>query len=146
MMQPKFQPAFEGPYMSYELLPEQIATLRRALRHRFDELMREVQEDLAKTDADSEALGSDRVRDLGDEALADLILSVDDAETTRDLQELRDVEAALLRMKQGNYGTCLKCNAPIAAERLAAYPTAKRCLPCQRMHEMTFSSPKLASI
>ena len=146
MMQPKFQPAFEGPYMNYELLPEQIATLRRALRHRFDELMRDVQQDLAKSGADADGLAADGVHDLGDEALADLILSVDDAETSRDLQELRDVEAALLRMKQGNFGTCLKCNAPIAAERLTAYPTAKRCLPCQRMHEMTFSSPKLASI
>ena len=146
MMQPKFQPAFEGPFMSYELLPEQIATLRRALRHRFDELMRDVQQDLAKSGADADGLAADGVHDLGDEALADLILSVDDAETGRDLQELRDVEAALLRMKQGNFGTCLKCNAPIAAERLTAYPTAKRCLPCQRMHEMTFSSPKLASI
>ena len=146
MMQPKLQPAFEGPYMNYELLPEQIATLRRALRHRFDELMRDVQQDLAKSGADADGLAADGVHDLGDEALADLILSVDDAETSRDLQELRDVEAALLRMKQGNYGTCLKCNAPIAAERLTAYPTAKRCLPCQRMHEMTFSSPKLASI
>lgn len=146
MMQPKFQPAFEGPFMSYELLPEQIATLRRALRHRFDELMQEVQQDLAKSDADQDSLAADGVHDLGDDALADLILSVDDAETSRDLEELRDVEAALLRMKQGNYGTCLKCNAPIAAERLTAYPTAKRCLPCQRMHEMTFSSPKLASI
>lgn len=132
--------------MSHALLPEQIATLRHALRHRFDELMQEVQQDLARSDADRDALAADGVHDLSDEALADLILTVDDAETHRDLEELRDVEAALLRMKQGNYGTCLKCHAPIAAERLTAYPTAKRCLPCQRMHEMTFSSPKLASL
>ena len=80
-----------------------------------------------------------RVRDAGDESLADLIVDLDLADTDRDLEELRDVEAALARLDKGNYGACVKCGAPIPVARLKVYPTAKRCQPCQRIYEQTFA-------
>ncbi len=125
--------------MTQELTRDQAATLKSALRHRRDALLAEVREDLLTSDDDRAALLADRVRDVGDESLADLIVDLDMADTDRDLDELRDVEAALSRISLGTYGTCIECGAPIALQRLVAYPTAKRCQPCQKKYEQAFA-------
>lgn len=132
--------------MTHQLLPAQITTLKTTLRHRLDALLEEVRQDLLKSDADRAALLSDRVRDVGDESMADLIVDLDLADADRDLGELRDVEAALSRMDLGTYGMCLHCGGPIPAERLTAFPAASRCEPCQRMHEKTFVQPGKATL
>jgi DnaK suppressor protein len=125
---------------------EEKTVLEGVLRERFTALTEEVRQDLLKSDDDRAAMLADRVRDVGDESMADLIVDLDLADTDRDLQELKDVEAALTRMRLGTYGTCMHCGGPIRAERLAAYPTAKRCQPCQVMHEKTFAHPARASL
>ena len=130
-----------------DLLPmAEKAKLEKALRQRFTALLEEVREDLLKSDDDRAAMLADRVRDVGDESMADLIVDLDLADTDRDLRELKDVEAALTRMRLGTYGTCMHCGGPIRAERLAAYPTAKRCQPCQALHEKTFAQEGHASL
>ena len=40
------------------------------------------------------------------------------------------IDAALERLDDGRYGECLACGQPIAPERLAARPTAERCVAC----------------
>ena len=130
-----------------DLLPmAEKAKLEQALRQRFTALLEEVREDLLKSDDDRAAMLADRVRDVGDESMADLIVDLDLADTDRDLRDLKDVEAALTRMRLGTYGTCMHCGGPIRAERLAAYPTAKRCQPCQALHEKTFAQEGHASL
>lgn len=42
----------------------------------------------------------------------------------------RDVERALAKLDEGTYGTCDRCGAPIAPERLEAIPSAVRCVGC----------------
>ena len=49
--------------------------------------------------------------------------------------DVRDILAARLRMNAGTYGTCVDCGEAIGYQRLLAYPTAKRCIACQREHE-----------
>ena len=132
--------------MTHQLLPAQITTFRTALHHRLDALLEEVRQDLLKSDDDRAALLADRVRDVGDESMADLIVDLDLADTDRDLGELRDVEAALSRIGLGTYGMCTDCGGPIPAARLTAFPTAKRCEPCQRIHERTFVQPGRATL
>jgi len=124
--------------MTSPLQPKQQAALKSALRGRLESLLEEVRQDLLTSDDDRAALLADRVRDVGDESLADLIVDLGLADIDRDLEELRDVEAALARMSVGAYGTCLNCGGPIPVERLEAYPTAKRCQPCQRVHERSY--------
>ncbi|MBG7618045.1 TraR/DksA C4-type zinc finger protein [Herbaspirillum sp. AP02] len=53
----------------------------------------------------------------------------------QELHELQDISQARSRMQDGSYGLCADCEADIAVERLLAYPTAKRCLACQQLHE-----------
>jgi DnaK suppressor protein len=59
----------------------------------------------------------------------------DIALVSRDLHELAEVEAALARMADGTYGECSDCGMPIPPARLAAYPTARRCVACQEAAE-----------
>jgi RNA polymerase-binding protein DksA len=47
--------------------------------------------------------------------------------------QLAAVEAALRRLDDGTYGTCVRCGEPIAAERLEALPWASHCIDCQRV-------------
>jgi RNA polymerase-binding transcription factor DksA len=45
-------------------------------------------------------------------------------------EHLAAVDEALRRLGEGHYGRCEVCGQPIAPDRLAARPTATRCLAC----------------
>lgn len=45
-------------------------------------------------------------------------------------KNLKEVEAALVRMEDGTYGKCVECDKDIPLDRLRAYPSAKHCLDC----------------
>lgn len=44
--------------------------------------------------------------------------------------ELKAIDAALDRVANGTFGTCVKCGQPIAPERLAAVPYTPFCQEC----------------
>ncbi len=48
-----------------------------------------------------------------------------------------EVENALKRLRNGEYGLCDRCGDPIQPDRLAVQPTARLCIDCQRMLEKT---------
>lgn len=52
-----------------------------------------------------------------------------------DFRSLRQIEAALRRLRDGAYGDCLRCDEPIAPKRLDAIPWASYCLSCQEWAE-----------
>jgi DnaK suppressor protein len=98
--------------------PWQIDQQRRALERRREILVQE--------------LGGDELRlreGGGDPEQADL---------SRDREELRDIEAARRRLDDGSYGLCTDCGIDIGFERLHAEPEAARCIGCQRGHEKTY--------
>ena len=80
------------------------------------------------------ALG-ERVADTSDEALLDTLSAIDEALVEHNLQDVRDIVAARQRIAAQTYGTCTDCGRDIGYDRLLAYPTAKRCINCQREHE-----------
>ena len=45
-------------------------------------------------------------------------------------QHLAQVDAAMLRLAEGSYGTCVGCGQQIGAARLAARPATSTCLSC----------------
>lgn len=55
--------------------------------------------------------------------------------------ELADIAAARKRIVELRYGVCLDCGEPIPYPRLQAHATAKRCTPCQRLHEHMLGAP-----
>jgi DnaK suppressor protein len=49
----------------------------------------------------------------------------------RTSRRLRDVEAALRRIQEGDFGACGDCHEQIPVKRLTAIPWASRCVRCQ---------------
>ena len=49
---------------------------------------------------------------------------------TAGLKEIRMIEAALDRMREGTFGTCVSCGDPISDARLSVVPHAARCRNC----------------
>lgn len=49
----------------------------------------------------------------------------------RATSHLELVDAALARLDDGTYGTCLRCGRPVAPARLEALPWAAHCIACQ---------------
>lgn len=45
-------------------------------------------------------------------------------------RELAEIEAALQRIQEGRYGTCLSCGGPMGLQRLRALPEARYCVAC----------------
>lgn len=45
-------------------------------------------------------------------------------------REILEINGTLWRIENGTYGVCSACGEPIANERLAALPTASRCVNC----------------
>jgi RNA polymerase-binding transcription factor DksA len=78
--------------------------------------------------------------------VATLITDLGHANMGRDLSELRALEAALARLRDGSYGICAECGGDIGFERLRANPAAVRCVDCQRLHEKTFAGPSTSSL
>jgi DnaK suppressor protein len=116
------------------------------LRERWCDLRDATRETLARSDNEAYADIAGRVSDLEDQSLADLLVDVNLAEVTRDVQEIRAIERALKRIALGTYGVCVSCGQPIERERLEAHPTANRCAACQRAYEhdhATTPTPRL---
>lgn len=82
----------------------------------------------------------DETEDQTQDNLADTATATLDREIDYTLEEnsehvLEAIDAALKRIEDGTYGTCVNCGKPIAEERLAAIPWATHCIDCKRLEE-----------
>jgi DnaK suppressor protein len=111
------------------------ADARRRLQERREQLRGEIREALLNVDADRYAVVAGQLAESHEQSLVDLLSEVRHADVARDVEEINDIRGALARLDAGTYGRCVVCDGVIAAPRLEAYPTAKRCLPCQQKHE-----------
>lgn len=124
-----------------------IAMLERELDRQYVALLEEVREELAKSDESGmlerlERGGIDR----GEEAVRDLLTDVNATLYHRHIGELRDIDEARRRMREGSYGFCIDCGEAIAFERLRAQPAAARCIGCQEQHDRIYAhraTPKM---
>jgi DnaK suppressor protein len=112
--------------------PRQVA---EQLRERRRVLQQEIRDALLREGTERYADIAQRLMDAQGASLAGLLAEVRHADVARDAEEIGDLDAALQRIAHGSWGTCIRCGESIAAERLEAWPTAKRCLRCQRIHE-----------
>ena len=107
----------------------------KRLLERAAELRTDIARELAKQDEEHFADLAGEITDRSEESVADLLVDVNLAEISRDIEELRDVEAALRRIVDGSYGTCQTCGEDIKQDRLTAVPAASRCYACQVEYE-----------
>jgi len=114
--------------------------LVRAIEERREVLLAEIQRGVARSREAQYPDLAGTTHDSGDEAVADVIADLDHAEVTRDLGELRKLDAAVKRVTDGSYGVCIDCRTEIPLERLRAQAGAERCLECQERHEKTYKT------
>lgn len=123
------------------LTPQQTQELQAIVERRRAALRTEIDRGLDKVRADRLRDMAGASPDAGDESVASLISDLDQADTSRDLSELRTLDAAHARIAEGSYGTCIECGQDIGFERLRANPGAERCIRCQTQFEKTHASP-----
>jgi RNA polymerase-binding protein DksA len=103
-------------------------------------LLREVREELDNSGNQHRIdLLNNEPGDSGDESLANALADFNQTFLDRHTDAMRDIEAALQRVKNGEYGVCIDCGEDVAFSRLMAYPTAKRCIVCQEQREKQYA-------
>jgi len=85
--------------------------------------------------ANAIAVMDDGAKESTDLSLRDVISELALKLGERESQMVADIDQALLRMKEGSYGICVRCNQPIDERRLEALPTARYDSACQTLME-----------
>jgi len=115
--------------------------LERGMRERLAALRREIAQALRQSGRPEVSSLANHLEETDDEAVADLENAIEIAAIERDVVELRELEAALARLKTPEYGICVDCGAGIPFARLEVQPAALRCVRCQSLIERTHSVP-----
>lgn len=123
------------------LSPAQLHDFHERLERRFRELRKIISDELLSSDEERYSDLAGKVHDLADESMADLLADVNLAVIDSHVNEIREVEAAILRISGGSFGLCGECGEAISLERLNAYPSAPRCLRCQSRREREYAQP-----
>ena len=124
-----------------KLTQQQLHDLQQGLERRFRELGEIIRQELLSSDEEQYLELAGRVHDSGDESVADLLADVNLAVIDRHVEDIGQVERAILRMSAGTYGLCVDCGEDISPERLMAHPSAPRCMRCQSRRERDYAQP-----
>jgi len=100
-------------------------------------------EDIKRMEEDS--LGRSRQDQAGDLSnmpihMADISSDNFELELTlglieNEVRQIKEIDLALERLKDGSYGRCENCELKIKKPRLKAIPNAKLCIECKRLEE-----------
>lgn len=122
------------------LTQSQIDQLAKKLNEDYAALLREVRGELENSGNQHRIdLLNNEPGDSGDESMANALADFNLTILDRHIDDMRDIEAALQRIKNGEYGVCIDCGVNVAFARLQAYPTAKRCIVCQEKRERDYA-------
>ncbi len=106
---------------------KQLEEARKRLLKMREDMIKEVQ----NAEAASLELGQDGVPDIGDMSSntysRDVLLNL--SENQR--QKIRDIDAALDRLAQGEYGVCVRCEEGISPRRMEVRPFSRYCIECK---------------
>jgi DnaK suppressor protein len=110
--------------------------IRVALVERRDELQAEYDQTLSEITE----LQRDRLTDSAGDDQADTGTKTGEREqeitlANNLLDRITQVERAIDRLGEGNYGWCERCGNAIPVERLAAFPVATLCVSCKQLEE-----------
>lgn len=122
-----------------QLTQTELEQLASQLDRAYAALLDQVRQELSASDEQHFQDLAGRVHDQGEASVADMLADLGAAMIDRHIHEIRDIDAAKRRMQDGAYGVCVDCGADIGLARLKAYPTARRCIECQGVHEKQFA-------
>ena len=107
--------------------PERLAQFKEILLGQLREHTQHINDDQAA----ALELADDGVKDSMDLSVMDVSKELAFRLGDRESQMVADIDQALLRIKEGTYGICARCNKPIDERRLEALPTARYDAECQ---------------
>ena len=93
--------------------------------------LRQSTEQIRTEQAAALELYDDGVKDSVDLSVQDLNKEIALRLGEKSSQAVADIDQALLRIKEGNYGICARCGKPIDERRLEAIPTARYDAACK---------------
>lgn len=101
------------------------------LKKKLLDLRGDLMNDVTHNSESTKQMGSDGVQDIGDVSAntynRQILLSLNDGQRA----QLTDIDDALDRIKDGEYGVCTECGDEIAFKRLEVRPQAKYCIDCK---------------
>ncbi len=84
----------------------------------------------------SRHLDIDNDGDEMDEIQANLIASIASELSGRDALKVKQIENALRKIAEGNFGACEECEEPISEKRLEINPHFTLCISCAELKEL----------
>jgi DnaK suppressor protein len=110
--------------------------IRGALTERRDELQAEYDQSLSEiTELQRERLADSAGDDQADTGTKTFEREQEITLANNLLERITQVERAIDRLGEGNYGWCERCGNAIPVERLAAFPSATLCVTCKQLEE-----------
>ncbi|MBW2477990.1 MAG: TraR/DksA C4-type zinc finger protein [Deltaproteobacteria bacterium] len=108
-------------------MPDRFSEIKKQLIQMRDELMKEVSDSYETC----REMGQDGVPDIGDmSSIAynrDVLFNLSETQQ----QRIRDIEAALNRIAEGEYGICMECGEEISPRRMEVRPFSRYCIECK---------------
>ncbi len=117
------------------LAKRELDDLTRQLQQARNELRGLVLEKIKAIDEENYNKLAGQVHDRGEESVATLLSEINISFINKEVAELGEIEDALARIQNNQYGHCEECTAAIPLGRLQANPLARRCLACQQKAE-----------
>ncbi|GLY01901.1 MULTISPECIES: TraR/DksA family transcriptional regulator [Actinoplanes] len=115
---------------------EETEQIMQALVARRDELQAEYDQSLSEiTELQRERLADSAGDDQADTGTKTFEREQEITLANNLLERITQVERAIERAGEGNYGWCERCGNQIPVERLAAFPSATRCVSCKQLEE-----------
>jgi DnaK suppressor protein len=104
---------------------------RKKLLTRRDELVKTI----TRTEEEGRQADDDPTVDLADKAANSYTKEFLFGQTSTDRNMLNQIDEALKRIRNEEYGQCLSCQEEMQTKRLEAVPWAKHCISCQEKME-----------
>jgi DnaK suppressor protein len=114
------------------MIEANLQKIERTLRARLENYRK------MNTEGNSLMIPATECRDHIDHVSAGLLNNVQVLLQTQGHELVEEIEAALSRLKSGQYGECLRCEEDIGLERLEANPAAALCFKCQSLFEKRY--------
>ena len=104
---------------------------KKKLQTRREELLKSI----ARTEEEGSTADDDPTVDLADKAANSYTKEFLFGMTNTDRSLLALIDEALIRIRNGKYGTCIECGEELQQKRVEAVPWARYCVSCAEKHE-----------
>jgi DnaK suppressor protein len=106
-----------------------------ALKAELVEMANNIKSNITKAEEEINLMRNQSPTDEGDYAVLLNDSAIDDTLIAKQMKKLEEIELALDKIANGDYGICEMCEDEIDIERLKVKPFAKFCISCREINE-----------